>query len=219
MILFVEGPRSCGKTYLIENFLTKLKANPLYLAEPSVRNIEYYKFYFANHIKTLGLQNLDATPALHYFSLGNIMTIMEMNLRPQYKDKIWIFDRAIISAYSWAVLRHRLTPDRARQEYEALLNSDLYRNCKTIVIKVNRQTNDNRGKDMFDGAHSTEEEVHQLNHFIQFGLPSLDYRPWNNELSFITNTFNETTQRFNDDSDVAFTDECYRLLLGITPNK
>ena len=219
MILFVEGPRSCGKTYLIENFLKNLKAQQeKYPLDPTLFGVEYYKFYFANHIKTLGLQDLDATPALHYFSLGNIMSIMEMNLRPQYQGHTWIFDRAIISAYSWAVLRKRLSPERARQEYEALLNSDLYRNCKTIVVKVDRQTNDNRGKDIFDGAHSTEEEVHQLNHFIQFGRTSLDYRPWNNELSFITNTFNETTQRFNDDSDVAFTAECYRLL-GIPPNK
>lgn len=202
MILSIEGPRACGKTYLIENFIKSVN-------DP---RIEYYKFYFADHIKTLGLQNLDNTPALHYFSLGNIMTIMEMNLRPEYQGKIWIFDRSIISAYAWAILRHRLTQVRAREEYKVLLNSDLYRNCKTIVINVNRQTNDNRGKDIFDGAHSTEEEAHQLKQFIEVGRTLLDYRPWNNELSFITNTFNETTQRFNDDSTVAFTAECYRIL-------
>jgi thymidylate kinase len=219
MILFVEGPRSCGKTYLIENFLAKLKEQQKqYPLDPVFFGVEYYKFYFANHIKTLGLQDLDATPALHYFSLGNIMSIMEMNLRPQYQGHTWIFDRAIISAYAWAVLRNRLTPNRARDEYRALLSSELYQNCKTIVIAVDRQTNDNRGKDMFDGAHSTEEEYHQLGHFLDFGVEFLSNQHRNNSLSFITNTFNETTQRFNDDSDVAFTAECYRLL-GIPPNK
>ena len=88
MILFIEGPRHSGKTYLINNFLSVCN-------DP---RIEYYKFYFANHIKMLDLVKLDDSAALHYFSLGNIMTIMEMNLRPEYRDKIWIFDRAILSA-------------------------------------------------------------------------------------------------------------------------
>ena len=87
MILFIEGPRHSGKTYLINNFLSVCN-------DP---RIEYYKFYFANHIKMLDLVKLDDSAALHYFSLGNIMTIMEMNLRPEYRDKIWIFDRAIFS--------------------------------------------------------------------------------------------------------------------------
>ena len=67
MILFIEGPRHSGKTYLINNFLSVCN-------DP---RIEYYKFYFANHIKMLDLVKLDDSAALHYFSLGNIMTIME----------------------------------------------------------------------------------------------------------------------------------------------
>jgi hypothetical protein len=209
MILFVEGPRACGKTYLIENFI----------ADCQDPRIEYYKFYFANHIKLLGLQPLDKTPALHYFSLGNIMTILEMNLRPEYKDKIWIFDRAIISAYTWAVLRGRLTQERADTEYTTLLQSELYRNCKTIVIQVKGQTQDtSRKKDIFDGVHTTEEECNLINHFILCGSPSLDYRAWDNRLSFVTNTFNQETQRFNDDSNVAFMQKCYTLL-DLRPNK
>jgi predicted AAA+ superfamily ATPase len=90
MILFVEGARHCGKTFLINKFIENCN-------DP---RLEYYKFYFADHIKTLDLVELDSDPSLHYFSLGNIMTIMEMNLRPEYRDKIWIFDRAIISAYT-----------------------------------------------------------------------------------------------------------------------
>ena len=113
MILFVEGARHSGKTFLINKFVEDCN-------DPRV---EYYKFYFANHIKTLDLVGLDSTPSLHYFSLGNIMTIMEMNLRPEYQDKIWIFDRAIISAYTWAILRNRLTRNAAELEFLKLLNT------------------------------------------------------------------------------------------------
>ena len=120
MILFIEGPRHSGKTYLIERFLEQ-NTDP---------RVEYYKFYFANHLKTLELQWQEDQPGLHYFSLGNIMTIMEMNLRPEYKDKIWIFDRAIISAYTWAILRNRLDIPRAKAEYLRLLDSELFTNCK-----------------------------------------------------------------------------------------
>ena len=115
MILFIEGPRHSGKTYLINNFLSVCN-------DP---RIEYYKFYFANHIKMLDLVKLDDSAALHYFSLGNIMTIMEMNLRPEYRDKIWIFDRAILSANAWAILRGRLSIESAKSEYSKLVSSDV----------------------------------------------------------------------------------------------
>lgn len=202
MILFVEGPRACGKTYLINDLLESvnlelLKSPEKFDTDP---DIEYYKFYFANHIRTLGLHNIDNAPDLHYFSLGNIMTILEMNQQPQYRDKIWIFDRAIISAYVWAVLRQRLLPTRARQEYEALLSSDLYRNCKTIMITVNQDRRDQdlaRNKDVFDGAHSTDEELHQFGHFLEFGKDHLADPARKNDISFITNNFDqESVDRF-----------------------
>jgi hypothetical protein len=202
MILFVEGARHSGKTFLINQFIEKHK-------DP---RIEYYKFYFANHVKDLDLVELDATPALHYFSLGNIMTIMEMNLRPEYKDKIWIFDRAIISAYTWAILRKRLGRSRAELEFLKLINSDLYKNSKTLVVSVAGQTGDsNRVKDTWDGAHSTLEEQRLMAHLIESGMTDLSDTNRNNGLSFVFNEFNQS-------SADSFNTECCRLL-GIEPNK
>lgn len=201
MILFVEGPRACGKTYLINDFLKEVNPEPIdnekYPLEPVFKPaVDYYKFYFADHIKTLGLESLDNTPALHYFSLGNIMTILEMNQYDEYSDKIWVFDRAIISAYVWSVLRGRLTPVRARKEYEILVNSDLYSNCKTIMIttEVDRSNEDKaREKDFFDGTHSTEEELHQFGHFLDFGKAQLSDSSKNNALSIIVNRFDQAS--------------------------
>lgn len=202
MILFVEGARHCGKTFLINQFIESQN-------DP---RIEYYKFYFANHIKTLDMVDLDSTPALHYFSLGNILTILEMNQRPEYKDKIWIFDRAIISAYTWAILRKRLGHSEAVLQFLKLINSDLYKNCKTLVVAVNGQTGDSsRVKDTWDGAHSTIEEQQTMAKIIELGISELSDQYRDNRVSFVFNEFNE-------DSVKVFNREC-RALLGLEPNK
>jgi hypothetical protein len=202
MILQIEGPRGSGKTFLINKFLEECN-------DPRV---EYYKFYFADHVKSLGLQSLDRTPALHYYSLGNIMTIMEMNLRPEYRDKIWIFDRAILSAYTWAILRNRLTDDVARSEYLNLLGSDLFSNYRTLLVSVNGQTDDLiRSKDLWDAAHSTSEELSIMTQLAELGSTELANSSKNNLIGRVINQFDES-------SVASFNHECYKLL-GIKPNK
>jgi hypothetical protein len=184
MILFVEGPRHSGKTYLIERFLEQ-NTDP---------RVEYYKFYFANHLKTLDLEWQEDQPGLHYFSLGNIMTIMEMNLRPQYSDKLWIFDRAIVSAYTWAILRNRLTKTRARQEYLKLVGSELFRNCNTIFILPEGQTGDaERQKDHWDGKVRTQDEIDLMSDFIQDGVYDLANTDRNNSIHLAKNTFDQAS--------------------------
>ena len=189
MIIFIEGPRGSGKTFLINQFFQTC-TNP---------NVKYYKFYFADHVKTLGLNTKDNTSDLHYFSLGNIMTILEMNLLPENKDKVWIFDRAIISAYTWAILRNRLTSGYAQSEYLALLKSDLFKNCKTVLVKVSTDTNDsNREKDLWDGAHSTNEELEQMIQLINIGWSQLTDGVIGNDIASVVNRFDEfSIAKFN----------------------
>ena len=202
MILFIEGPRGSGKTFLINQFLEECK-------DP---RLEYYKFYFANHVKSLSLVERDADPSLHYFSLGNIMTILEMNQRPEYRDRIWVFDRALISAYTWAVLRGRLAIESAGEEYMKILESDLFKNCKTLYVTVDRQTDDTtRVKDTWDGAHSTQVETDYLSHFFGLGIDLISSSQRDNGGTIIKNGFN------NESVDL-FKSTCYQLL-GIEPNK
>lgn len=202
MILIIEGPRNSGKTFLIEQFIKSCN-------DP---RIEYYKFYFANHIKSLNLVKHDNDPILHYFSLGNIMTIMEMNLLEEYKDKIWIFDRAIISAYTWAILRNRMSSEEAEAEYMKLINMDLYSNIKILLVTTNGQTNDaERTKDIWDGAHSTFEEMQIMLNLMDLGIDQLSNETKNNKFGMITNLF--TQESISD-----FTKACHTLL-GLEPNK
>ena len=202
MILFVEGPRGCGKTFLINQFLEEC-------IDP---RLEYYKFYFANHVKWLGLTERDSDPSLHYFSLGNIMTILEMNQRPEYRDRIWIFDRALISAYAWAVLRGRLTKEQASTEFMKIVSSDLFSNCKTLYVSVSQQTGDStRVKDTWDGAHSTATEIEQLSSFFGMGFEEFSRTDSGNDGIVVHNKFNE-------ESIDLFKSACYQLL-GIRPDK
>lgn len=182
MILFVEGPRHSGKTYLIDQFIAQC-------ADPRV---EYYKFYFANHLKSLQLEWQEDQPSLHYFSLGNIMTILEMNQQPAYADKIWVFDRAIISAYAWAILRNRLSSINAYSEANRLISSDLYTNCKTIFVESSGQTADTtRKKDHWDGAVKTDDESQLMLDLIEHNLFAITNTEKGNALYSIKNDFNQ----------------------------
>ena len=182
MILFVEGARHCGKTYLIEQFI----------AQCDDPRVEYYKFYFANHLKSLELEWQEDQPGLHYFSLGNIMTILEMNQREAYKDKIWVFDRAIISAYAWAILRGRLSHDKAYSEANRLISSDLYQNCKTIFVASSGQTADNtRRKDHWDGVVKTGDESYLMLNLIEHNLFDITNIEKSNAFYSIKNDFNQ----------------------------
>jgi hypothetical protein len=163
-------------------------------------------------VKWLGLAERDSDQSLHYFSLGNIMTILEMNQRPEYKDKIWIFDRALISAYTWAVLRKRMDLEAAGVEYTKVLESELFRNCKTLYVTVDRQTGDSsRVKDTWDGAHSTEQETDHLSHFFSLGFDLIGSYERENDGTIIRNNFDQASVDL-------FKSSCYQLL-GIKPNK
>jgi hypothetical protein len=97
MILVIEGARHSGKTFLIEKFFEQNK-NP---------KVHYYKFQFAKYIDDLGMRDQETGPGVHYFSIANVLTILELN-QSLLKDKIVIFDRSIFSAYTWSILRKRM---------------------------------------------------------------------------------------------------------------
>ena len=139
MIVFVEGPRNSGKTHLIDSFF-KQNENP---------NVIYYKFKFAKYIEQFDLKDQEGGPGIHYFSIANILTILELN-KTFFKDKIIIFDRSIFSAYVWSIYRKRMDRTRLIEEFRKILNSDLFEDCVLVYLtrdgKVETST---RGKDYF----------------------------------------------------------------------
>jgi hypothetical protein len=118
----------------------------------------------------------------------------------------------LISAYTWAVLRKRLGLEEAGAEYLKVLESDLFRNCKTLYVTVDRQTDDStRVKDTWDGAHSTVQETDHLSHFFNLGFDLLGSRERETDGTIIRNNFDQ-------ESVDLFKASCYQLL-GIGPNK
>ncbi len=139
MIVLVEGPRGAGKSHLIDNFFAQNKDN----------RFIYYKWGFAGWVEALGIkENREAT---HYFSLANILTILEMG-NTLFKDKVLVLDRSIFSAYVWAAYRNRLPRFELIMELKKILSSTIYHSCNTVFINRDERVSEfNRGKkDIFD---------------------------------------------------------------------
>lgn len=189
MIIFCEGPRHSGKTHLIDAFFAQNK-------EP---NVIYYKFKFAKYIEDFDMRDQEAGPGVHYFSIGNILTILELN-ETLLKDKIVIFDRCIYSAYVWSIYRNRLDREKLCQEFEKILNSPLYSNCSLLYVDRDpRILTEKREKDYFGNFENFSKERELFNQLItRFNLQATDSSRGNSFLEF-NNKFDEVSKtRFCD---------------------
>jgi thymidylate kinase len=139
MIIMLEGPRHVGKTFLLDLFFEQNK-NP---------NIQYYKFLFAKYLEDFGIKSHEKGSGVHYFSIANVLTILELN-KTVFKDKVLIFDRSIFSAYTWSIYRNRLPKEELLDEFEKILNSDLYQDCGVLFLdRSNVEITQRQEKDLF----------------------------------------------------------------------
>jgi thymidylate kinase len=149
MIIFIEGCRNTGKTTLLTKFFEQ-NTNP---------DVVYYKFYFAKYIEEFGITKYDNGPGVHYFSIANVLTILELN-QSLLKDKIVIFDRSIFSAYTWSILRKRMEENILLNEFKKILDSDLYRDCTVLFLDKDEEVKQEqkRTKDYFDQFENYSQE-------------------------------------------------------------
>ena len=119
----IEGARHVGKTHLMKSFFERNK-------DP---RIMYYKFAFAKYIDALGMRDQETGAGVHYFSIANVMTILELN-QTLLKDTVLVFDRSIFSAYVWSIYRERMESARLLNEFKTILASDLYRDCALLYL-------------------------------------------------------------------------------------
>ena len=147
-LIIIEGHRHSGKTHLIEKFLEQ-NTNP---------NVHYYKFQFAKYIDELGMRDQDSGPGVHYFSIANVMTILELN-QSLLKDQILVFDRCIFSAYVWSIYRERMGQFRLVEEFKKILTSDLFNNVKLLYVDRDEDIKIiKREKDYFGNFESADHE-------------------------------------------------------------
>lgn len=196
MIIFIEGTRHSGKTYLLNQLIERHGAD---------LNLFYYKFYLANEYSAIVKDWDKSDKGIHYFSMGNIMTILD--LHKQFPEKIFIFDRAHITAATWATLWNRITFDEAQSELAGLINRPGYQDCKTIMIDAPDQfkQDQSRQKDLWDGLISPSEEKRIMHNLIQSA-------PWTFKEGRLGNSFNTFTNNFDSESVDEFCDLIQKLV-------
>jgi thymidylate kinase len=187
-LILIEGHRHSGKTYLIDKFIEQNK-------DPRVH---YYKFQFAKYIDELGMRDQDTGAGVHYFSIANVLTILELN-QSLMSDKILIFDRCIFSAYVWSIYRERMDTYRLLDEFKRILNSPLYQNVKVVYVNRNEEINvDKREKDYFSNFENADKEKELFERIFSEFMPQIIDLDKNNEFNRITNHFDEESSvQFN----------------------
>jgi hypothetical protein len=187
-LILIEGHRASGKTFLIEKFFEQ-NTHP---------NIEYYKFQFANWIDELEMRDQETGPGVHYFSIANVLTILELN-SSLLKDKTLVFDRCIFSAYVWSIYRERLGHNRLLKELKLILDNKLFQNIK--VIYVNRDESisiKKRNKDYFGNFEDSRAESEIFERVFSEFTPQVTNTARNNEFIRFTNKFDDDSQlQFN----------------------
>jgi thymidylate kinase len=162
----------------------------------------YYKFKFAKYIDELGMRDQEDGPGVHYFSISNILTILELN-RTLFKDKVIVFDRSIYSAYVWSIYRRRMKKDRLMREFRKVLESDLYQDC--VLFYLTRGVDikeEKREKDYFGNFEDYEAEKKTFDEVIGSNADVVTSIKKKNLTCFFENGFNE-------ESETAFNQKIY----------
>ncbi|CAB4159522.1 hypothetical protein UFOVP699_258 [uncultured Caudovirales phage] len=181
MIVIIEGHRHSGKTFLIEKFLEQ-NINP---------NVHYYKFQFAKYVDELGMRDQETGPGVHYFSIANVLTILELN-QTLLKDHILIFDRCIFSAYVWSIYRERMGTFRLVEEFRRILISDLYQNSKVLYVERAEDIEvTKREKDYFGNFENADHERELFERIFSEFKPEITDSLRNNDFDRMVNHFNE----------------------------
>lgn len=183
MIVLVEGPRGTGKSHLIDNFF----------AQNTDDRFVYYKWNLASCVEFLDLN--DKGEVTHYFSLGSILTILEMG-NTIFKDKVLVLDRSIFSAYIWAIYRKRLPNEELMVEFMKILSSPIYQECKVIYTLRDETVKEfDRGKkDIFDKYQNYRLEKQEFDEvFTIFNKEINKWERGNNTILF-NNKFDTKSQ-------------------------
>jgi len=180
MIIFIEGCRNTGKTTLLTKFFEQ-NTNP---------DVVYYKFYFAKYIEEFGITKYDNGPGVHYFSIANVLTVLELN-QSLLKDKIVIFDRSIFSAYTWSILRKRMEESILLNEFKKILDSDLYRDCTVLFLDKDEEVKQEqkRTKDYFDQFENYSQEKIIFETLFSLFENKIENTDRNNHFINFTNNF------------------------------
>jgi hypothetical protein len=147
----------------------------------------------AKHIDDLGMRDQETGPGVHYFSIANVLTILELN-ETLLKDHILIFDRCIFSAYVWSIYRERMETSRLLDEFKKILDSPLYQNSKLLYVERSGDIEIiKREKDYFGNFENSNSEKELFEKIFSNFKNQISNSTKNNEFSRMTNYFDGTS--------------------------
>jgi len=186
MIIIIEGSQGSGKTHLVRS----LKKN--YVEREGLENIIFYKYQHVAHLRNLDIEHIEPDPGFHYFTISNTLTILELH-QAILSDKVFVFDRGVISAYVWSIMRKRLSDGALNREFRNLLNNKLFSNCHIIRIKANLQM-DRDHSDIFDNYTDTNVENNLFDILIRHNIDLLQNQEKNNTYHEVINHMDKLSE-------------------------
>jgi len=151
------------------------------------------------------MRDQETGPGVHYFSIANVMTIFELN-QSLLKDKILVFDRCVFSAYVWSIYRKRMDQLRLLSEFQKILQSEIYQNCKVVYVEKDESIKlQKREKDYFGNFENSQAEREIFERVFS------EFRSEMTDLSKM-NEFCRMTNRFDDSSILEFSERLNSLI-------
>ena len=146
-MIFIEGPRNAGKTYLLERFL---KENP--------NRFFTYKFPYFDLYSRLGLEKeLNAGTHFSYGKDLDLLSLAKMNLLPENL----VLDRGFISTIVFAMIFRKAKEEKMTHYIELI--KYLYKNVKMDIIYIEPNTNARDNLGLSEGREKDQDELPSLN--------------------------------------------------------
>jgi len=185
MIVIIEGSQGSGKTHLIRSLKNHVEREGL-------ENIIFYKYQHVAHLSNLNIEHIEPDPSFHYFTISNTLTILELQ-QSILRDKVFVFDRGIISAYAWSILRKRLNEVALDTEFRKFLGNELFSNCHIIRINASHQMERDHS-DIFDNYTNAAVENTIIDLLINKNRDLLQNKGRGNSYHEITNHMDKLSE-------------------------
>lgn len=158
MIIYVEGARNVGKTYMLNSIKNKID-----LTQYKFPFVDFYNEYNSDNNKS----NSDVE--LFYTTIGYDLTLLDLVQKQIIKENI-IVDRGILSNIIFGIQSKRIDLDTGIKWWNYLYTK--YSDVFKIVYLYSDINEDNRNKDMW--SFYDIQETHNL--YLQF-FNHINYEP------------------------------------------
>jgi len=139
-VIFIEGARNVGKTYLIGNLKSDIQTYKFPFAK-------YFKESFSKVHRDEAMEEVNSKKELYYLTLGYDITILDLFKKGLISENL-IVDRGFLSNLVFGVQSGRITVEEGIAAWSWLCKE--YEDCFEVVYVCAQPNNDGRNKDAWD---------------------------------------------------------------------